>query len=55
MGRRFQDDEDIAKNVTKALKAIPQREFQNCLQQWQHRWAKCVATQGENFEGDPSQ
>jgi len=37
------------------LEAIPQQEFQTCLQQWQHRSAKCTATQGEYFEGDPSQ
>jgi hypothetical protein len=30
-GRRFQDTED--KNVTTALKAIPQVEFQKCFQQ----------------------
>jgi hypothetical protein len=27
--QRFQDTEDIQKNVTMALKAIPQQEFQN--------------------------
>jgi hypothetical protein len=26
-----------------------------CCQQWQHRWAKCVAAQGEYFEGEPFQ
>jgi len=52
--RRFQDTEDIQKNVTTALKAIPQQEFQKCFQHWQHRWAKCIAAQGEYFEDDPS-
>jgi histone-lysine N-methyltransferase SETMAR len=48
-GRRFQDIEDIPspKIVTTALKAIPQHEFQKCFQLWQHRWAKCIAAQGE--------
>jgi len=41
--------------MTTALKAIPQQEFQKCFQQWQHRWAKCIATQGECFESDNSQ
>jgi histone-lysine N-methyltransferase SETMAR len=55
-GRRFQDIENTPqKNVTTALKAIPQQEFQNCFQQWQHRWAKCIVVQLEYFEGDPSQ
>jgi hypothetical protein len=56
-GRRFQIIEDIQKrrkNVT-ALKAIRQRQFQKYFQQWQHRWAKCIAAQGEYFKGDPSQ
>jgi primosomal protein N'' len=56
-GRRFHDTEDIKKkkNVTTALKAIPQQEFQKRFQQWQHRWAKCRAAKGEHFEGDPTQ
>jgi hypothetical protein len=47
--RRFQDIEDIHRNVKKALKDVPQQEFQKCFQQWQHRWAKCTAAQGEYF------
>jgi hypothetical protein len=54
-GRRFQDTEDIQKNVTMALKAVPQQEFLKCFQQWQHRWAKCTAAEEEYFESDPSQ
>jgi hypothetical protein len=46
--RRFQDTENIKKrNVLMALKAITQQEFQKCLQQWQHCWAKCIAAQEE--------
>jgi histone-lysine N-methyltransferase SETMAR len=32
-GRRFQDTEDIQKNVTTTLEAIPQHEFEKCFQQ----------------------
>jgi hypothetical protein len=46
-GPRFQDIEDIRKNVMTALKAIPWQEFQKCHQQWQNHWAKCIAAQGE--------
>jgi hypothetical protein len=53
-GRRFQDVEDIQRNVTIALKTIPQHEFQKCFQQWQHRWANFTAAEGEYFEGDPA-
>jgi hypothetical protein len=34
-GRRFQDTEDIQKNVTTALEAVPQQEPKKCFQQWQ--------------------
>jgi len=43
------------KNVTMALKAIPQQEFQKCLQQWQYRWAKYTAAEREHFKHEPSQ
>jgi hypothetical protein len=53
-GGRFQVFEGIQTNMTTVLKAIPQQEFQKCFQQWQHRWAKYIAAEGEYFEGDPS-
>jgi hypothetical protein len=53
-GLRFQDTEDIKRNVVTVLEAVLQQGFQKCFQQWQHRWAKCIAAQGEYFEGDPS-
>jgi transposase len=43
------------KNLMTVLKAIPQQNFQKYFQQWQHRWAKYTAAQGEYFNGDPSQ
>jgi hypothetical protein len=52
-GRRFQDTEDIQKNVMMALKAIPQQEFQKYFQQQQHHWVKCIAAQEEYFECAP--
>jgi hypothetical protein len=33
-----------------ALKAIQKHGFQKCFQQWQHRWAKCMAAQGEYLQ-----
>jgi len=35
-----------------ALTAITLQEFQNCFEQWKKRWDKCIASQGEYFEGD---
>jgi hypothetical protein len=39
----------------KALKAIPQQEFQKCFQQWQHRWTKGTDAEEEYINGDCSQ
>ena len=35
-----------------ALKAIPQNHFKNCFGGWTRRWHRCIASQGEYFEGD---
>jgi hypothetical protein len=45
-GRKFEGTENMHKNVT-ALKAVPQQQFQKCFQRWQHRLAKCIASEGE--------
>jgi hypothetical protein len=50
-GRHF-DDTDDKSNTTAALKAIPQNQFQNCFEGWIRRWHRCIASQGEYFEGD---
>ena len=44
-GQRFEATEDIQRNSTKTLLDIPKEEFLKCLQQWQKRWAKCVAAE----------
>jgi hypothetical protein len=50
-GQRFQDTENIQIYVTTVLKAVPQQEFLKYFQQWQHRWAKFIAAQGEYIKG----
>jgi len=35
-----------------ALMAIPTIEFQKCFESWIKCWHKCVAVNGEYFEGD---
>jgi hypothetical protein len=52
-GRRFQDIENIHKNLMIALKAISQQEFLKCFQQWQHRWDTCRAAQGSTWNVIP--
>jgi hypothetical protein len=51
-GRHFDDIDGIRNNTTAARKAIPHNNFQNCFEVWTRRWHRCVASQGENFEGD---
>jgi hypothetical protein len=48
-GRHF---DNISSNRTAALKAIPQNQFQNCFEALTRRWHRCIASQGEYFEGD---
>ena len=51
-GQRFADLSDIQRNVKKLLRAILENDFQDCFRQWHHRLTKCIASQGEYFEGD---
>jgi len=51
-GRHFDDNDDIRSNTTAALKAIPQNQFQNCFEGWTRHWHRCIASQGEYFEGN---
>jgi hypothetical protein len=51
-GKRFQNVEEVRVKTTEALKAITLQEFQNCFEQWKKRWDKCIASQGEYFEGN---
>jgi hypothetical protein len=51
-GRHFDDVVDVRSNTTAALKAIPQNQFQNCVDGRTRRWHRRIASQGEYFEGD---
>jgi len=51
-GRHFDNIDDIRSNTTAALKAIPQNRYQNSFEGWTRRWHRCIASQGEYFEGD---
>ena len=50
--RHFDDIDNIRSNTTAAVKAIPQNQFQNGFEGWTRRWHRCIASQGEYFEGD---
>ena len=49
-GHRFEATEDIKQNSMKTLLDIAKEEFTKCFQQWQQRWAKCVAAEGNYVE-----
>jgi len=49
-GHRFEAMEDIKRNSMKTLLDIPKEEFAKCFQQWQQRWVKCVAAEGNYAE-----
>jgi hypothetical protein len=51
-GRNFEEIDDFRSNTKAALKAIPQNQFQNCFEGWTRCWHRCIASQGEYFEGD---
>ena len=54
-GHRFDSIEDIQANTERDLNTLKKENFQECFQKWKHRWSRCVQSQGDNFEGDPSQ
>jgi len=49
-GYRFEAMENINQNSMKTLLDILKEEFTKCFQQWQQRWAKCVAAEGNYVE-----
>jgi dipeptidase len=42
----------IKENMTKHLSSIPKDLLKKYFQQWQNHWHKCIASQGDYFEGD---
>ena len=43
---------NLATYVMDMLKIIPVEDFQRCYQKWERRFQRCVAAQGNYFEGD---
>ena len=50
-GRRFDRLDDIQQESHNVLGKLREQDFQHAFQQWQRRWARCVAAQ-DYFEGD---
>jgi [histone H3]-lysine36 N-dimethyltransferase SETMAR len=51
-GYRFQSNEEIQRESLRALKDIPKIDYQKCFLDWKKRWHKCIAVEGDYFEGD---
>ena len=51
-GRHFGTVDNIQKVVTDQLRALPHEDFQHCYREWEQRLRRCVASQGNYFEGD---
>jgi len=51
-GTRFNSRKEVMEKLKTALMAIPIIEFQKCFESWIKRWHKCVAVDGDYFEGD---
>jgi len=52
--QRFADLSDIRRNMKTLLRGILENDFLDCFWQWYHCLTKCIASQGENFEGNSS-
>ena len=50
--RHFGKVENIQKAVTDQLKAILVSDYQRCFEEWEQRLRRCVASQGNYFEGE---
>ena len=51
-GRRFQSSEAVVKAVEAVLKNLSKNGFQHAFADWQKRWDKCIASNGDYFEKD---
>ncbi|XP_066143583.1 histone-lysine N-methyltransferase SETMAR-like [Euwallacea fornicatus] len=51
-GTRFSSREEVIEKSQEALMDIPKTEYKKCFEDWIKRWHKCVAVDGDYFEGD---
>jgi hypothetical protein len=51
-GEHFGDAENIKCETTRLLKNLTASDMQHCFLQRKKRWAKCIHSTGEYFEGD---
>lgn len=51
-GHRFDTIEEIKAESKKVLKAIPEKDYSDCFEEWKKRWHKCILSAGDYFEED---
>jgi hypothetical protein len=51
-GRHFHSVADIQSKSQKVMDSLTQNDFKAAFQQWQERCDRCIAQQGDYFEGD---
>ena len=51
-GKRFANVEEVKQKTAEALKGIKIYKFRNCFEQWRNHLDRCIASNGEHFEGD---
>jgi len=54
-GCRFDRVEEIQLESQNVLGTLREQDFQHAFQHWQRRWDRCVAAQGDYFEGSAAQ
>jgi len=50
-GRHFDTVEEIQRESQNAVGRLREQDFQHVFQQWQRRWDRCVAAQGDYLKG----
>ena len=51
-GCRYDTIEEMKEAVTKIIDTLTQEDFHGALQNLLERYNKCIAAEGDNFEGD---
>ena len=51
-GKCFADVEEVKEKMAEALEGIKINEFKNSFEQWKKSLGRCIASNGEYFEGD---
>ena len=51
-GKHFASVEEVKQKTAEALKGLKINEFKNCFEQWKKCLDRCIASNGEYFEGN---